>query len=251
MLADLALEVEAATALALRLARAFEAAAETAEHALARIATPAAKYWVCKRAPMVALEAMEVLGGNGYVEEAPLARIYREAPVNSIWEGSGNVICLDVIRVLRREPSAADALMQELHAARGANRDLDRHVAALADLLRESGDDGANGRRLAQAIAVALSAAVLVRDAPAFVADALLRNASARRCGARRRCVRALPSGVDAAAIVRRMQNRLTTPTLTVFAEGRLRHSRPVCGRRAVLCELPAPPRRGSSPPVG
>jgi putative acyl-CoA dehydrogenase len=206
VLADLALEVEAATALALRLAHAFEAKTETAEHALARIATPAAKYWICKRAPMVALEAMEVMGGNGYVEEAPLARIYREAPVNSIWEGSGNVICLDVIRVLRREPAATDALMQELYTARGANRDLDRHVAALEALLRESSDDGANGRRLAQAIAVALSAAVLVRDAPAFVADAYCATrlrADVAHAGA---AFGALPPDVDAAAIVRRIR---------------------------------------------
>jgi putative acyl-CoA dehydrogenase len=156
---------------------------------------------------MVALEAMEVLGGNGYVEEAPIARIYREAPVNSIWEGSGNVICLDVIRVLRREPAAPDALMQELHAARGGNRDLDRHAAALAAMLNESGDDGANGRRVAQAIAVALSAAVLVRDAPAFVADAYCATrlrADVAHAGA---AFGTLPPGVDAAAIVRRMRD--------------------------------------------
>ncbi len=207
VLADLALEVEAATALALRLARAFDAPAESAEHALARIATPAAKYWVCKRTPMVALEAMEVLGGNGYVEEAPLARVYREAPVNSIWEGSGNVICLDVIRVLRREPAATDALMQELHAARGGNRDLDRHAAALAATLSESSDDDARGRRLAQAIAVALSAAVLVRNAPASVADAYCATrlrADVAHAGA---AFGTLPSDVDAAAIVGRLRD--------------------------------------------
>ena len=205
VLADLALEVEAATALALRLARAFDAKVDSAEHALARIGTPAAKYWVCKRAPIVALEAMEVLGGNGYVEEAPLARLYREAPVNSIWEGSGNVICLDVLRVLRREPAALDAFMQELQTVRGGNADLDRHVAALAAALKEPGDD-ANGRRLAQAIAVALAAAVLVRDAPAFVADGY--------CATRLRADMAhggaafgnLPPDTDAAAIVRRMR---------------------------------------------
>ena len=92
VLADLALEVKAATALALRLARAFDAPEDSSERALARVATPAAKYWICKRAPLVRCEAMEVLGGNGYVEENPLPRVYREMPVNSIWEGSGNVI---------------------------------------------------------------------------------------------------------------------------------------------------------------
>ena len=125
VLADIALEVEGATALALRLARAFDPTSNGRDRALARIMTPAAKYWICKRAPMVALEAMEVLGGNGYVEETPLARIYREAPVNSIWEGSGNVICLDVMRAARREPATIDALFAELDQTRGGNRDLD------------------------------------------------------------------------------------------------------------------------------
>ena len=110
VLADLALESEAATALALRLARAFEAGTDPASLALARVLTPAAKFWICKRTPVLVAEAMEVLGGNGYVEDSALPRLYREAPVNSIWEGSGNVMCLDVIRALRREPVAAAAL---------------------------------------------------------------------------------------------------------------------------------------------
>jgi putative acyl-CoA dehydrogenase len=172
VLADLALEVEAATALALRLARAFDAAPADADRALARIVTPAAKYWICKRAPGVALEAMEVLGGNGYVEEAPLARFYREAPVNSIWEGSGNVICLDVLRAARREPAGVEALVAELDSARGGHRDLDRTTAALKHALSESGDDTRSGRRIAQAIALSLQAALLVQNAPAAVADA-------------------------------------------------------------------------------
>src|SRR5436305_11971788 len=129
--AYMAFEVEGSTVLALLLARMFEADASEHDRALARIVTPAGKYWICKRAPMVALEAMEVLGGNGYVEETPLARLYREAPVNSIWEGSGNVICLDVMRAARREPAAIDALFAELDQASGANRDLDASVATL------------------------------------------------------------------------------------------------------------------------
>jgi len=172
VLADLALEVEGATALTVRLAHAFEAPEDSSERALARVATPAAKYWTCKRAPMVALEAMEVLGGNGYVEETPLARVYREAPVNSIWEGSGNVICLDVMRAVGREPAALQALADELQEARGGNADLDRHVDALLRMLAAQPDDPAIARRLAQDIALALSATVLVRHAPAFVADA-------------------------------------------------------------------------------
>ena len=121
VLADLALEDEAATALALRLARAFDAADDAADSALARLVTPALKYWICKRAPPVVAEALEVLGGNGYVEESTLPRLYREAPLNSIWEGSGNVMCLDVQRAARREPMAVDALLAELALAHGAD----------------------------------------------------------------------------------------------------------------------------------
>ncbi len=116
VLADLALESEAATVLAMRLARAFDEEGEAAE-AFRRVVTPAAKFWICKRAQALTGEAMEVLGGNGYVEEFPLARLYREAPVNSIWEGSGNVMCLDVLRALGRTPQAIDVLMDELREA--------------------------------------------------------------------------------------------------------------------------------------
>jgi putative acyl-CoA dehydrogenase len=203
VLADMALEVEGATALALRLARAFDATSNEHDRALARIMTPAAKYWICKRAPMVALEAMEVLGGNGYVEEAPLARIYREAPVNSIWEGSGNVICLDVMRATRREPATIDALFGELDQTRGGNRDLDAHGASLHEL-STAADDQAGARRFAQAIAVAFTASLLVRHAPAFVADAF--------CASRLRADTAfsgaafgtLPKDADTAALIRR-----------------------------------------------
>ncbi|HET9047310.1 MAG TPA: isovaleryl-CoA dehydrogenase, partial [Casimicrobiaceae bacterium] len=170
VLADLALEVEGATALALRLARAFDAPPNSAERALARVATPAAKYWICKRAPMVALEAMEVLGGNGYVEETPVPRVYREAPVNSIWEGSANVICLDVLRAVEREPTAVEALAAELALARGGNADLDRATRSLLDALTAPTRDAAGARRIAQGIALSLAAATLVRNAAAPVA---------------------------------------------------------------------------------
>jgi putative acyl-CoA dehydrogenase len=169
VLADLALESEAAMWLALRLAQSCEADADEATRAAARIVTPAAKYWVCKRAIAGAAEAMEVLGGNGYVEEQPLARLFREAPVNSIWEGSGNVVCLDVLRALRKEPEAVDALLGEFRSTRGANAALDAHAATLQALLRA--DDAANARRVAQAIALGVSALELVRHAPAFIAD--------------------------------------------------------------------------------
>jgi putative acyl-CoA dehydrogenase len=172
VLADLVLEDEAATALALRLARAFEADADTAEAALARLATPALKYWICKRAPAVVAEAMEVLGGNGYVEESALPRLYREAPLNSIWEGSGNVMCLDVERAARRETAAVEALLAELSLAQGADRRLDRHVAALNQTLGSRTFEEADGRRLAGAIATALAAALLVRHSTPAIADA-------------------------------------------------------------------------------
>jgi putative acyl-CoA dehydrogenase len=203
VLADLALEVEAATALALRLARAFDVAPGDADRAFARIATPAAKYWICKRTPMVALEAMEVLGGNGYVEETPLPRFYREAPVNSIWEGSGNVICLDVLRAMRREPGALDALAVELDLARGGNVHLDRATTALKQAIAELAEDTDAGRRVAQALALALQGALLVRHAPPFVADAFC----ASRLGDQPfggAAFGSLPPGADTRAIVSR-----------------------------------------------
>src|SRR5213075_3604566 len=126
VLADLCLESEAATVTALRLAGAYDRrAGDAREAAFARIATAVAKYWICKRGPAHAAEALECLGGNGFVEESGLPRIYREAPLNSIWEGSGNVICLDVLRALAKEPAARDALVTELRLARGADRRLD------------------------------------------------------------------------------------------------------------------------------
>ena len=203
VLADLALEVEAATVLALRLARAFDSAADHPDRAWARLATPAAKYWICKRAPMVALEAMEVMGGSGYVEETPLPRLYREAPVNSIWEGSGNVICLDVLRALRREPAGVDALFAELDEARGGHPELDRAVGELRAALAETGDDTRDARSVAQSIALALQAALLVRHAPAYVADAFCASRLARRpfAGA---AFGSLAAGADLSAIVAR-----------------------------------------------
>jgi putative acyl-CoA dehydrogenase len=172
ILADLVLEDEAATALALRLARAFEAGADSADAALARLATPALKYWICKRAPAVVVEAMEVIGGNGYVEESPMPRLYREAPLNSIWEGSGNVMCLDVRRAARREPAAVEALLAEFSLARGADPRLDRHVAALTRMFAAGVPEESDARHLAGAIAAGLAATLLVQHAPPALGDA-------------------------------------------------------------------------------
>jgi len=171
VLADLALESEAATVLALRLARAFDED-DASARGLRRLLTPAAKYWICKRGPAVAAEAMEVLGGNGYVEEAPLARLYRQMPLNSIWEGSGNVMCLDVLRAIAREPACVDALAGELAAARGGDARLDAFGAALLGDLAGGGCGEADGRTVAQRIALAIQGALLVRFAPPVVAGA-------------------------------------------------------------------------------
>jgi putative acyl-CoA dehydrogenase len=173
VLADLCLEVEAATALALRLARAFDRAGEDpGEAAFARIATAVAKYWVCKRAGPMIGEAMECLGGNGYVEESILPRLYREAPVNAIWEGSGNVICLDVLRAIEREPESLPALLGEIRLARGADARLDAWMAGLEVELAGGAEGEALARRTVERLALALEASLLLRAAPAAVADA-------------------------------------------------------------------------------
>jgi putative acyl-CoA dehydrogenase len=174
VLADLALESEAATALAMRVARAVDAAPrDPAEAALARLTTALGKYWVCKRATPFANEAQECLGGLGYVEDTPMPRLLRQAPLNSIWEGSGNIQCLDVLRALQREPGVREAYFDELARARGAHALLDAEVVALGRLLDASPDAvEPRARWLAERMALALQAAVLLRGAPAAVADA-------------------------------------------------------------------------------
>jgi len=205
VLADLALEAEAATALAMRLARAFDAQEDEAAALLRRVLTPAAKYWICKRGPAVGAEAMEALGGNGYVEDGPLARVYRQMPLNSIWEGSGNVMCLDVLRALARHPQCADVLAAELAAARGGNAHLDAFVAALQpDLRAATGDDAeAGARHLAQRIALAMQGALLVRHAPGFVADAFCASRLADRAFAGG-AFGTLPARTEVAAVIAR-----------------------------------------------
>jgi putative acyl-CoA dehydrogenase len=179
VLADLVLESEAATTLALRLAGAADRAArgDAAEADLLRVALPAAKHWICKRAPLHAAEALECLGGNGYVEESGMPRLYREAPLNSIWEGSGNVTALDLLRALQRQQGAAEALAAELDRAAGGDHRLDTAVRGLHQELRKLAGRGGPetqfaARRLAGMITVALQAALLVRHAPGPVADA-------------------------------------------------------------------------------
>jgi putative acyl-CoA dehydrogenase len=173
VLADLALEVEASTALAMRVARAVDARAGDAhEGAFARIATALGKYWVCKRAPALVNEAQECLGGAGYVEESMLPRLYRQAPLNSIWEGCGNIQCLDVLRALAREPEAGEAFFAELDAVRGANAELDREVVRLRGALADRAQFELRARRVAERMVLALQAAVLLRSAEPTIADA-------------------------------------------------------------------------------
>lgn len=167
VLADLALESEAATALAMRLARAFDRPGDAHEAAMARLLTPVAKFWICKRGSHFAQEAMECLGGNGYVEEGGegvMARVYREMPLNSIWEGAGNIMALDLLRALRKADAVA-ALNQELAAAKGAHPALDRLAAALPLRVEEMATE-AEARRLAQDVALAVQAALLHQTAP-------------------------------------------------------------------------------------
>jgi putative acyl-CoA dehydrogenase len=170
VLADLALESEAATALSMRLARAFDRRDDAHEAVMARLLTPIAKFWICKRGSHFAQEAMECLGGNGYVEEGGegiMARIYREMPLNSIWEGAGNIMALDLLRAIRKADAAA-ALAHELAPARGAHAALDRLVAALPARVEEMASE-TEARRLAQDVALAVQAALLYQTAPAAV----------------------------------------------------------------------------------
>jgi putative acyl-CoA dehydrogenase len=201
VLADLAVESEAATALALRLARAFDRQDDEGENLFRRLVTPATKYWICKRGPAFAFEAMEVLGGNGYVEESPMPRIYREMPVNSIWEGSGNIMCLDVLRAAERSPRAVEILFAELGAARGNDRRLDRFVAALQDELAERTEMEGRARQLVERLALALQGALLVRHAPAAIAEAFC---ASRLDGTHGGAFGTLPAGVEARAIIDR-----------------------------------------------
>jgi putative acyl-CoA dehydrogenase len=197
VLADLAVESEAATTTMLRLAGAYD----RGESDFARIATAVSKYWICKRAPYVAAEALECLGGAGFVEESPMPRLFRESPLNGIWEGSGNVMCLDVLRAAAREPGSVEALLAELELASGADARLDRAIADLHAELAGSGDLEVRARRLVERAALALQGSLLVRHAPPAVADAFCAGRLARDAGF---ALGTLPAGIDHAAIVAR-----------------------------------------------
>jgi putative acyl-CoA dehydrogenase len=211
VLADLAIESEAATLSALRIARSYD---EPGEREFRRFATAVMKYWVCKRAAGHAAEALECLGGNGFVEESVMPLVYRDAPLNSIWEGSGNVAALDVLRAMIKDPAGFPAFMAECQLAAGGDARLDAHLAHVAESARSlfAGESGAGpeqrlydgqfqARRMVEDLAVALQASLLVRHAPPAVADAFC---AARLGGQGGRVYGTLPAGVDAGAIVDR-----------------------------------------------
>jgi putative acyl-CoA dehydrogenase len=205
VIADLAVESEAATALGIRLAAAVDHASDPHEAALRRIALPLAKYWVCKRTPMMVAEALECLGGNGYVEDSGMPLLFRESPLNSIWEGSGNVNALDVLRALSREPEALNAWITEVGRARGEDPRLDRAIESVLETLADTTGLEVGARRLAGAMAACLQGALLVQHAPAAVADAFCATRLGQEYGG---TLGTLPRGTDLAAIVER-----TTPS--------------------------------------
>ncbi|MEU4729856.1 acyl-CoA dehydrogenase family protein [Streptomyces sp. NPDC023588] len=200
VLADLALESEAATTLALRLAAAYDAGTEQ-EKAFLRLAVPAAKYWVTKRCTPMVAEALECLGGNGYVEESGLPRLLRESPLNSIWEGSGNVQALDVLRALQREPQALNAFLQEVGLARGADHRLDSAIKGLLTELADLEGVEARARRVVERMALVLQGSLLVQWAPPEVADAFCASRLGGDWGA---AFGTLPHSLDLGAVVER-----------------------------------------------
>jgi putative acyl-CoA dehydrogenase len=203
VLADLAVESEATTVLMMRLAGAFDRVSDPGQAAFKRLALAVAKYWTCKRAIAVVAEALECHGGNGYVEESIMPRLYREAPLNSIWEGSGNVNALDVLRAMAREPEAVTAFMDEVEAARGSDPRLDEAVDELKRQLSDQTDAEARARRIVELMAVALEASLLVRHGDPAVAEAFCASRLDSNGG---RSFGTLPPSSELAGIVRRHQ---------------------------------------------
>jgi putative acyl-CoA dehydrogenase len=199
VLADLALESEAALALSLRMGKALDHLDDSQEARFARLVTAVGKYWICKRAPAMINEAAECMGGAGYVEDSILPRLYREAPVNSTWEGSGNVQCLDVLRALSKEPGVLDALFSELGDGHGDKR-LAAHIHQLQAAFKDTGDIQYRARQLTEDIALGLQAKLLLEAGNAVVSDAFI----ASRLGSNGRVYGALPRGLDVEAIVAR-----------------------------------------------
>ena len=201
VLADLALESEAAMALTLRMAHAMDQRAQEHEDALVRLMTAVGKYWICKRTPNHAYEAMECIGGSGVMEDSMLPRLFRESPINAIWEGSGNVQCLDVLRAMSKTPAVLEAFFAEVGKARGGHAELDTYVAQLAKNFKDLSDFEYRARDVVDRMALAMQASLLVRSAPAFVSDAFCRS---RLAQVGHHSYGSLPRGVDVAAIIAR-----------------------------------------------
>lgn len=202
VLADLAIESEAALAMGLRVGRALDRAAnDRQEHGFARLATAIGKYWVCKRTPHLTYEAMECIGGVGYVEENVLPRLYREAPVNAIWEGSGNIQCLDVLRAIQKEPESLDALLAEINAGTGHLATFDRFAASLKDDFVDLETLEYRARSVVDRLAVALQSSILLREGDGAVADAFVQS-RLERLGVFN--YGTLPTGVDGRSIIER-----------------------------------------------
>jgi putative acyl-CoA dehydrogenase len=208
VLADLCVESEAATLTAIRLARAYDSAQENAqEAAVRRVATAVSKYWICKRAPVHAGEALECLGGNGYVEPSGLPRLYREAPVNSVWEGSGNVICLDVLRAMIKSPDSVEAYLVEVEAAARTERRLSLFVDHLKKEFTDLEGIEARARRLVEKMALALQGALLLQHGDPATAEAFV---GSRLEGDWGHAFGTLPAGADSKRIVDRHRPRLS-----------------------------------------
>jgi putative acyl-CoA dehydrogenase len=206
VLADLVLENEGALAMTMRIARALDHRDDRHEDLLVRLCTAVGKYWICKRTPNLTYEAMECIGGSGVMEDGPFPRLFRESPVNAIWEGSGNVQCLDVLRAMQKTPEVVGAFFSELAKAKGANAALDRWAGALQLEFRDPADLEYRARDVVDRMALALQAALLVQHAPAFVADAFV---ASRLGSAGHHNFGALPRGVDCQAILGRATPRM------------------------------------------
>ncbi|MFZ4551058.1 MAG: isovaleryl-CoA dehydrogenase [Aquabacterium sp.] len=206
VLADLVIESEASLALTMRMARAMDQrAADEQEDLLARLVTAVGKYWICKRTPHHAYESMECIGGSGVMEDSPFPRLFRESPVNAIWEGSGNVQCLDVLRAMQKTPAVVEAYFREVAKARGGNATLDRYVVALQKEFSDLADLEYRARDVVDRMALAIEAALLVQHAPHAVADAFC---ASRLASVGHHQYGTLPRGVDCAGIIARATPR-------------------------------------------
>jgi putative acyl-CoA dehydrogenase len=202
VLADLAVESEAMMWMSMRLAGAFDRSeADESERLLSRLATPVAKYWACKRAPQFVVEALECHGGNGFVADHLMERLYREAPLNGIWEGSGNVICLDVLRAMQRTSSSIEAFLDEVCQAQGADGRLDALVADLKSRLADTASLEPIARRVVEMMACALQASLLLRHSTTAVAEAFC---ATRLGGDRGSAFGTMPQGLDLRSIINR-----------------------------------------------